>query len=67
MKQFNTSSHELDRVQAQLAAALQRARDLGMHPDSRPRTGQRRRTNLPEPTGIRVAPEDASFVERRSA
>lgn len=48
-----TSAKELDRVQRQLAAALERARDVWPIPD--------------EPTGIRVDPAMRKYVEKRSA
>ena len=54
-----TSERELDRVQAQLADALLRAKAHGM--------SARRPLGVLEPTGIRVAPQDVRFVERRSA
>ena len=54
-----TSRQELDRVQNQLADALMRAKALGM--TSRPPLA------LLEPTGIRVAPQDSQFVERRAS
>lgn len=54
-----TSERELDRVQAQLADALMRAKALGM---TKPRL-----VRGVEPTGIRVNPQDAKFVEKRAS